>query len=111
MSLTLTHKRSAVWGNKRARTYEVTFDDSYPTAGESLTASDVGLRVIEDVFPEGIASNSDGTGGTLGAPVRYDYSSAKLQAFESAADGDPLDETGSTNSLANYMVQVTFLGW
>jgi hypothetical protein len=113
MALTVTRPVSGsdgVWGNKRVKVREILFDSSYPTGGESLTAADVGLKTIEQVLPHGPASNSDGTGGNLGVPVRYDHSTSKLQAFESAGDGDSLDEVGSTNSLANYLVRITFIG-
>jgi hypothetical protein len=111
MSLTNTFVRQSVLGNKRERTYDVLWDDNYPTTGESLTASDVGLRVIEDVFPQGVASDSDGTGGTNSVDVRYDHSSSKLQAFEGGGAGAVNPEKGSTESLANYLVRVTFRGW
>lgn len=112
MSLTIAKVAGAdtVFGNKRVKVRDVTFDDSYPTAGESLTAADVGLKKIQWVVPCGVASDSDGTGGTLGVAVRYDHSSSKLQAFESAGDGDSFDEVGSTNSLANYTVRLMIFG-
>lgn len=114
MALTITipvDGADTVWGNKRVKVREIEFDSSYPTGGESLTPADVGLTVIEQVLPHGPASNSDGTEGTLGVPVRYDHSTQKLQAFESAGDGDSMDEVGSTNSLADYLVRVTFIGY
>lgn len=113
MGLTLAFDRAAsgVDGNRRRRVYDVTFDSSYPTTGESLTAADLGLRKVERVVPEGPAGDSDGTGGTLSVNVRYDYSSAKLQAYEGAASGASFAEVGSTDSLTNYLVRVTAYGW
>lgn len=114
MGLTITKPYAGcdyVAGNKRHRVRELEFDNSYPTGGESLAASDVNLKVIEQFIPHGPASNDDGTGGTLGVPVRYDHSTSKVQAFESAGDGDSLDEVGSTNSLADYLVRVTIIGY
>lgn len=106
----LSPSGDTVWGNKRVKVRELTFDNSYPTGGESLTAADVGLKVIEQFLPHGPASDSDGTGGGFGNPVRYDHSTSKVQAFESAGDGDSMDEVGSTNSLANFLVRVTIIG-
>ena len=49
MALTLTKISGASFtiSNKKLRVYDVTFDSSYPTGGESLTAADVGLKKIE----------------------------------------------------------------
>ena len=114
MALTITRPvagSDARWANKRMIVRELEFDSSYPTGGESLTAADVGLKVIEQFLPHGPASNSDGTGGTLAVEVRYDHSTSKVQAFESGADGAVLPEKGSTESLADYLVRVTIIGY
>lgn len=113
MSLTLSNVSAAntVWGNKRVRVYDVTFDNSYPTGGESLVASDVKLKKIEQVIPHGAAVDSDGSGGTQAVAVTYDHTNSKLQAFESGASGAVLPEKGNTESLANYTVRVTVIGY
>lgn len=112
MALTLSNDKAAntVWGNKRVRVYDVTFDSSYPTGGESLTPADVGLKKIEQVIPQGPAADSDGTGGANSVDVRYDYSTQKLQAFEGGGAGAVNPEKGNTESLANYLVRITFVG-
>lgn len=118
MALTLTavDGASTVFGNKRVRTYDVEFDTSYPTGGESLTPSDAGLAAIDAVLPHGAAVNSDGSGGTDAVAVVYDHTNQKLQAFrqtDPAAVGGaqvPLPEVTSTASLADFVVRVTFIG-
>lgn len=115
MGLTIARVSGAdtTWGNKKVKVRDITFDSSYPTGGESLTAADVGLRKIDQVIPNGTAVDSDGTGGTHAVVVVYDYSTAKLQAFEGGASANAavFDEKGSTESLANYLVRVTFVGY
>lgn len=37
-------------GNMRTVQYDIAFDDSYPTGGESVAAASVGLRKIEGAF-------------------------------------------------------------
>lgn len=119
MALTIATVTGAdyVAGNKRVKVRDITFDNSYPTGGESLTASDVGLKNIEQVIPNGPAVDSDGTGGTHAVPVSYDYSTSKLQAWEvpdldgNAATNVVLNEVGNTDSLANYLVRITFIGY
>ncbi len=96
--------------NKRFRTYDVTFDSSYPTGGESLTAANVDLKKVVAVFGTGVATAT--VGGTTGVVVAYDHTNSKLQAFESTT-GAPskLAEVASTTSLATYICRLTFVGW
>lgn len=113
MALTVTPVTGASYiaGNKRVRVYDVEFDSSYPTGGEELLAATVGLKKIEQVHPNGPAGDSDGTGPANAVVVRYDHSTSKLQAFESGASGAVLPEKGDTESLADYVVRVTFVGY
>lgn len=113
MALTVAKVTGAdyVAGNKRVKVRDITFDSSYPTTGESLTASDVGLKTIEQVLPHGLAGNSDGTEPTLAVDVRYDHSTSKLQAFETAGTVDTAHkEVTSTTDLSAFVVRVTFIG-
>lgn len=111
MALTLAAVSGAnyVSGNKKVKVWDVTFDASYPTDGESLTASDVGLKKIQQVLPHGVAMN---TAATSAVPVGYDFTNSKLLAFET---GDTvstvLDEVGNTESLDTYKVRITFIGY
>lgn len=51
----------------------VAFDDSYPSGGEDLTASMVGLTAITKVIANSVS----------GYLIRYNYSTAKLMIFYS----------------------------
>ncbi len=62
MALTVSRVTRSTFGNKRIVIADVTFDSSYPTGGESLTASDVGLRKIEAVPGSNLAVSSTPAG-------------------------------------------------
>ena len=117
MALTLTAVANGAYviGNKKARTYDVTFDSSYATGGESLTAANVGLKKIVQVL--GTGTFTAGYGGTTGVQVAYDYTNSKLQAFWSRAnDGNAQNatvapEVTSTTDLSTQKGRLTFIGY
>lgn len=80
MALSITVvKRPRLLPASRSVVADVTFDDSYPTGGESLTAADLGIAgpgnagSIEylEASQKGVASRY----------VEYDYAAAKLKLF------------------------------
>lgn len=83
MALTVSIRRRNVIGNRRETIADVTFDNSYPAGGESLTAADLGLAVLDHV--EAPVS----TGGYVTA---YDYANSKLLALQQT---DPADAGGA----------------
>lgn len=99
-----------VFGNKRVRIVDFTFDSSYPDNGEALSASDIGLRQIDAVIPCGPARKSD---GSLAVPVSYDHTNSKLLAYwgdnNNAADA-PLIEVADTTDLSTYAVKLICIG-
>jgi hypothetical protein len=110
MALTLSKVDAYVEGNKRVRVYDVTFDSSYATGGESLLASDVGLKKVINV-PDALAKNSTGTSGV---PVVYDYANSKLQAYRydgSSAGKAFLEEVANAVDLSTFTVRLTFIGF
>lgn len=74
MALTITNKETTVFGNKRIRTVEIAFGSLYPTGGESLTPTNLGLAEINIL----IASPKSGY------TFEYDYINFKLKAYRSA---------------------------
>jgi hypothetical protein len=73
---------------------EATFDSSYATGGESLTAADLGVKRIEHVSQE-ISST--------GHVVVYDYANSLLKAYYGnydAADGPLIEVPNGTNLSA-----------
>mgnify|MGYP001004344528 FL=1 len=110
MALTLTKIAAFTSGNKRHRVYDVTFDSSYPTGGESLTASDVNLRKIEQLIVHGPATAT--RGGTTGVLATYDYTNAKLQAFwGNAGTASVLPEVTNTTDIATQICRITAIGY
>lgn len=111
MALTLSRVTATVIGNKKMRTYDVTFDSSYVTGGESLTASDLGLKKVEQVLTDAGAKNS---AGTQSVPVRYDYTNGKLQAYRydgASAGKANLEEVANTVDLSAFTVRLTAIGF
>ena len=96
-------------GSFKMSVRDITFDTSYPTAGESVSATDFGLNYIAIGFP-GYAVNS---AGTAGFPVfvepASDGQTATIQAYYSA-DTTVDSEAGNTDDLSSYTVRVTVLG-
>lgn len=110
MALTLSKVSSTVVGNKRLKIYDVTFDSSYATGGESLTASDVGLRKVEHVAGSNLAVSSTPTAYF----TSYDYTNAKLLAFTlptpTGAAIAAVQVTGTTD-LSAFTVRLSILGY
>lgn len=110
LSLSKVAGASYVVSNKKCKVYDVTFDSSYPTGGESLTASDVGLKKIEQLIVHGPATAT--VGGTTGVLATYDYTNAKLQAFwGNAGTASVLPEVTDTTTLATQVCRVTVVGY
>ena len=96
MAITITNPGSSadvpgVSGNIKYVIKDITFDDSYPTGGEGLSATQLGL---EEVYIVLISQKSDGY------VVQYDYSNEKLEIYEAGADGAALDEVANTTDLS-----------
>ena len=85
----------------------VTFDSSYPTGGESLTAAIVaqGFNSVTAAFPQA------STNGYVGV---YNTSTSKLMAFQTNSDysGDtPLIEVANTSDLSTVSMDVLVFGY
>ena len=99
MALTITNSRpnqprTSVMGDRRAFVGQITFDSSYPTGGEVLTAAEVGLTRITHVD---VAAK----GGT--ETVVWDHVNSKLQIF--TADGvEALNATNASTIVAHVQV-------
>lgn len=96
MGLTIAEKSRTKMGNAWAVTNQVTFDSSYPTGGEALTAADFGLIRIDLMLCE----------TAMGYMFQYDYTNSKLKAYHpvKAVTGSLVvaaGATGVTSSAAN----------
>ena len=74
MSVTVANLSPGNIGNKRAHTFDLTFDSAYVTGGEALAAEALGLRKAESV----IINPADGM------TFEYDYTNAKIKAYRKA---------------------------
>jgi hypothetical protein len=101
VDLAKSSPQPAVLGTKLVAA-QITFDSSYPTGGEALVASDLGLDEILAVFAEG--------GPYV---VKYDKANGKLMAYwadyDAGADG-ALIQVANTTDLSAAVVWVLVLG-
>lgn len=111
MALTVAKITGAdhISGNMRVKVRTVTFDASYPTGGEALTAADFGLKKLFEVRPHGAFRNTD---ATLGIAVSYDHTNSKLVAYwDNAGVASGLPEVTNTTDLSTYSGRVTAIGY
>lgn len=71
MALTVTLTHHGIAGDLRYVRGSLSFDASYPTGGESLTAANLGLRVIDAIHIH----------HTKGVSFEYDYTNSKILAY------------------------------
>ena len=77
MAFTVTADAVSIFGNMRVGVYSLTFDSSYATGGEAITASELGLSEILFALP---APKNAASGELI---YRFDYTAAthKIQVF------------------------------
>jgi len=80
-----------VWGNKKIRIVDVTFSGSYATGGETLTATDFGMKRIMQV----VGSVTEAAGQTTAWVPHWDLANNKLKLF-----GAAVGATGATEHAA-----------
>lgn len=91
-----------VMGNKRMRVVDVTLDSSYPTGGESITATDLRLRKVQFAI-----CNVKAVSGTVNiANAYYDYANQKLKIY----DETPA-EVANAADLSSCVIQVVAFGY
>ena len=92
MALSVTVRERHSLGSLKANIVEVSFDDSYPTGGEALTAGDLGLTRVSFALAEPAS----------GYAFEYDHTNSKLLAYyadyDAGADG-PLIQVPDTTDL------------
>lgn len=112
MALTVTQTgRRTVFGDRRVHFFDIAFDTSYPTGGESLTAADLGLSRVDLVLCEPASAAA----GATAVVVKYDRTNSKLQAYgqqptSATTTVIPLDEVDSTEDLSALLVRVMAVG-
>jgi hypothetical protein len=83
MGLTLTNLNRNVTGNRRNSTVTAQFDDSYPTGGESLTPTQLGMHKIESVQ----ISIDPAGGDSVSYAFGWDATNEKVLAYYAAIAG------------------------
>ena len=93
---------TGVPGDMRYTIKTITFDNSYPTGGESITAADVGLESIALVL-----FSPDKNGYV----AQFDYTNSKIALYSAGGDDDTgLDEVGNTTNASAVVVRAMFYG-
>lgn len=97
MALTYTEATRMVIGDRKMVITKVTFDSSYPTGGEAIAPSDVGLSQIDAIFSE----------NGLGYQFVYDRTAAKIKVRTPVAAVAAHTHTGAAhthteNTAASY---------
>tara|TARA_R110000824_G_scaffold15892_1_gene66613 strand:+ start:7290 stop:7613 length:324 start_codon:yes stop_codon:yes gene_type:complete len=92
---------TGVPGNNKYVIKTATFDSSYATGGEALTAATLGLESIHIVLLS--MENS-------GYVAQYDYTNSKIALYEAGADGAILDEVANTTDVSAVAVRVLVFG-
>lgn len=119
MALTISRMDQTVMGNKRVNRFRVALDSSYPSGGYPITAQQVALGVIENMFfqaPSGYEITYDSTTGTvrvygmsfkivggqvIGTPVQVSGGIlGKTQAGDLVASGAPVEVAAKTDLSA-----------
>ncbi len=89
MALAITNQKTSVFGDKRTSKFDVAFDSSYPTGGESLSLSLIGLMEVDIVL---ISQKS-------GYVMEYDYTNSKILVYRMPAHAHDL--VFKANAAAN----------
>lgn len=92
-------------GNKHRRVYDLVLGTgaNYPTGGEPLAPSLVGMRKFIAVNPCGVARAT--SGGATARTVSYDYVNSKLQIYTTGSA-----EAGSNSDQSTITQRIEFVG-
>jgi hypothetical protein len=95
LSISTTQPRQTVGTQHKTRT-TVTFDDSYPSGGESLTPNQLGLAVVEEAecFIKSIAATISN--------AYYDIPNSKLKLFDADSETATADQSGTVVEVVAY---------
>ena len=107
MALTFTRTAHVVEGSLSVWYGSVTFDSSYPTAGESATAANFGLTEIYHLT----LTPDQGDSATEFWGVSWDKSADKIKVYGGAgATTTAFDEAANTDDLSAFVVYVRAAG-
>ncbi|MGH9266731.1 MAG: hypothetical protein ACRD0D_00985 [Acidimicrobiales bacterium] len=104
MAVSITNLSVFVAGSKRMAVATVTFDSSYPTGGEPVTAANLGLATLDALFA---ADAVNATPANL--TVRFDRTNAKLLVFRTGllnAAGEQVPDTTDLSAFSTVVLAV-----
>ena len=103
MALTFKLEENAEGGNLKVRRAKVTFDSSYDSGGEAVTAADFGLSTLVAVIP---------VGGPVGYSVQFDPANSKLVTYRTGTSANTvLNETTAAVNLSAVSYYVVAIGY
>ena len=102
MAASLTSAYQGVFGDRRVAIVDVAFDDSYPTGGEAVDLSEVGIGTVLFAIVE----------PTDGYTFEYDRSNDKVVAYwvDTTTDGAPQAEVANTTDLDGVVARAFVVG-
>lgn len=97
---------SYIIGNKRVKVYDFVLGTgaNYPTGGEPLAPSLVGLRRFISVKPCG--SPKATSGGATARDISYDHTNAKLQIYTTGSA-----EAANNSDQSTMTARIEFVGY
>lgn len=111
MTFTAVSNAVGTPGTFRETVYDITFDSSYPTGGETVNPKDVGLSSLMGMSVQGVSLVA-GTAPTTSPVFSYDFKNGKIQAFRTGTSADTnLNEVANGQSLATFIVRVRAAGF
>lgn len=103
MALTLTRVgRPRKNGNKKEIDWDITWDSSYASGGEEVTARELGMRRVDDVNAKFLSGSES---ATL-RPTNCYYSGGKFHLIDSATG----KEMEATKDMSKVKTRVTVIG-
>ena len=109
MALTFTNNKhfQPMRGGWKKGVVDITFDNSYPTGGEAVTAANLGLRTLYNLITPPIRAGSN-----LGFVTSWDHVNRKIVVYESGTADAGLGELNSTSSaLDGLTIRCEYLGY
>jgi hypothetical protein len=106
----VTLKEQTVFGNKRVSWVTVVMGPTYATPGDTFTAAQCGLDVIDFIVPLGQITTTGGgtTAFAPGVSVTTNNTVGVIQAFGGAASGAALTESSSVGNT--FSIQLLVFG-
>jgi len=113
MALTLSRVKGAEFtmGRLRGYTFDVTFDSSYLTGGEILSADDVGMVNIVGAFCVGVRNAAGTAATTYNIPIYNPVTGSLQLMWGNAGTASVLPEVTSTTDVSGLTYTIVVIGF